>query len=140
MVRNFTSVQKTALLLLLGLSASYQAFAPGTVLGRGYVNEDLNAGMRMLESFNAWIKGRSVPPLIWTRHGPVPIVLDLPLIKLGKAFVSPDFFLSLEPVLVTAALLTVLFLWLRKLCTPGISLLLTLTGAFSTMLWPYAYV
>src|SRR5207244_460538 len=31
-------------------------------------------------------------------------------------------------------------LWLRKLCSPGMSLLLSLTAAFGTMLWPYAYL
>src|SRR5262249_29150468 len=56
------------------------------------------------------------------------------------SIVSPDFFLSLQPCLMTAALLTVLFLWLRKLCSPGVSLLVTLAGAFTTMLWPYAYI
>jgi hypothetical protein len=37
-------------------------------------------------------------------------------------------------------LCTVLFLWLRKLTTPGMSILLTLAAAFGTMLWPYAYI
>jgi hypothetical protein len=58
----------------------------------------------------------------------------------GKLFVSPDFMLSFQPALLTAALMTVLFLWLRKLCSPGMSLFLTLTAAFGTMLWPYAYI
>src|SRR5262249_1304383 len=57
-----------------------------------------------------------------------------------KLFVSPDFMVSLEPVLLTAALMTIVYLWLRKLCTPGMSFLLTLIGAFGTMLWPYAYI
>jgi hypothetical protein len=55
-------------------------------------------------------------------------------------FGSPDFVLSFQPVLLTAALLTILYLWLRKLCSPGMSLFLTLAGAFGTMLWPYAYI
>src|SRR5215510_4145816 len=128
-------VRKTACLLFLSLSACYISLAPGTTGGRGYTPEDLDAGMRMLESFNAWVKGRPVPPILWTRHGPAPILMNLPFIKIGKLFISPDFVLSLEPVLLTAALLTILFLWLSRLCTPGMSLLLTLTGAFSTMLW-----
>jgi hypothetical protein len=134
------SVRKTAWLLFGGLSACYMTLAPGTTQGRGYTNEHMLAGMRLLESFNAWIKGRPVPPLIWTNHGPVPLLMDLPFIRLGKFFISPDFVLSLQPILLTAALLTVLFLWLRRLCTPGMSLLLTFIGAFSTMLWPYAYI
>jgi hypothetical protein len=76
----------------------------------------------------------------WSRHGPVPVLFDLPFIKLGKMFVSPDFMLSFQPVLLTAGIVTVLYLWLRKLCSPKVSLLLTFTGAFGTMLWPYAYI
>jgi len=78
--------------------------------------------------------------MVWSRHGPVPVLFDLPFLKLGKLFVSPDFTLSFQPALLTAALVTILFLWLRKLCSPGMSLFLSLTAAFGTMLWPYAYI
>jgi len=94
----------------------------------------------MLAVVNAWVKGRPIPPMEWSRHGPVPVLFDLPFIKLGKMFVSPDFMLSFQPVLLTAGIVTVLYLWLRKLCSPKVSLLLTFTGAFGTMLWPYAYI
>src|SRR5438045_469068 len=134
------SVRKTAWLLFFSLSACYLALAPATTMGRGYTYEDMQAGVGLLTSFNAWVKGRPVPPIEWTRHGPVPMLLDLPFIKLGKYFVSPDFVLSLQPVLLTAGLLTTVYVWLRKLCTPGMSLSLALIGAFGTMLWPYAYI
>lgn len=133
-------VRSTAWLLLLGLFASYLALAPGTTDGRGYVPEDREAALQMLAGFNALVKGRPVPPVAWTRHGPVPLLLDLPFVRLGKLLVSPDFVLSLEPVFLTAALLTLLYIWLREFSTPGMSLLLTLIGAFGTMLWPYAYI
>src|SRR5947207_13999499 len=133
-------VRSTAWLLLLGLFASYLALAPGTTDGRGYVPEDREAALQMLAGFNALVKGRPVPPVAWTRHGPVALLLDLPFVRLGKLFVSPDFVLSLEPVFLTAALLTLLYIWSREFSTPGMSLLLTLTGAFGTMLWPYAYI
>jgi hypothetical protein len=48
--------------------------------------------------------------------------------------------LSLEPVFLTAALMVLLFLWLRKISTPWMSLILVMTAAFATMLWPYAYI
>ena len=134
------SVRKTAWLLFLSVSLCYLALAPGTTAGRGYVYEDMQSGLGVLASFNAWVKGRPVPTISWTRHGPVPLLLDLPFIKLGKFFISPDFILSLEAVLLTAALITIVYLWLCKLCTPAMSLLLTLIGAFGTMLWPYAYI
>jgi hypothetical protein len=134
------SVRKTACILFLSLSSCYLALAPCTTDGRGYVPEDRLAALGFLTSFNAWVKGRTVPPITWTRHGPVPLLFDIPFVKLGKLFVSPDFVLSLQPVLLTAGLLTILYLWLRKLSTPGMSLLLTLIAAFSTTLWPYAYI
>jgi hypothetical protein len=94
----------------------------------------------MLSVVTAWMKGHPVPAMIWSRHGPVPVLFDLPFLKLGKFLVSPDFTLSFSPVLFTAGLLTILFLWLRRLCSPGMSLFLVLTAAFGTMFWPYAYI
>src|SRR5262245_10285716 len=117
-----TPVRKTALLLFVSLSACYMALAPGTIDGRGYLTDDMNAGMSLLASFNAWVKGLPAPPILWTRHGPLPILVDLPFIKIGKLFISPDFMMSVELVLVTAALLTVVYVWLRRVCTPGMSL------------------
>jgi hypothetical protein len=100
----------------------------------------MKAGLGLLASFNEWVKGRPAPPIEWTRHGPISLLIDLPFIKLGKLFVSPDFMISIEPVVLTAALLMIVYLWLSKYCTPGMSLLLTLIGGFGTMLWPYAYI
>jgi len=136
----FTSVHKTALLLFLGVSAAYTSLSPGSIAGQGYTGEEMDSGMRILSLTTAWMKGNPVPPMIWSRHGPVPLLFDLPFLKLGKLVVSPDFMLSFQPALLTAALVTILFLWLRKLCSPGMSLFLSLTAAFGTMLWPYAYI
>jgi len=131
---------KIAGLLFISLFGIYLALSPGAVGGRGYVQEEVDSGTQMLISFNAWMKHRPVPPVTWSRHGPVPVLLDLPFIKIGKMIVTPDFIMSFQPVLLTAGLCTILFLWLRKLCSPGLSLLLTLSAAFGTMLWPYAYI
>jgi hypothetical protein len=131
---------KTAIIMFFALAACYLSLSPGSIAGQGYTGEEIDSGLRMLSIATASLKGRSVPPMIWTRHGPMPVLLDLPFLKLGKHFVSPDFMLSFEPVLLTAALVSVLFLWLRKLCTPGMSLFLSLIAAFGTMLWPYAYI
>jgi len=133
-------IRATAWILFFAIAVCYLALGPGTVEGRGYAPDDMQAGMGMLASFNAWVKGRPVPPLVWTRHGPIPLLFNLPFIKLGKLFTTPDFAGSVEPILATAALLMVVYLWLSKLCTPGMSLLITLIGAFGTMLWPYAYI
>ena len=140
MWRRFAPTRRTAVLLFLGLFGFYLSLSPGSIAGQGYVGEEMQSGERMLAVANAWLKGRPIPPMLWSRHGPVPVLFDLPFIKLGKMFVSPDFMLSFQPALLTAALLTILYLWLRKLCSPRMGLLLTLSGAFGTMLWPYAYI
>ncbi len=135
-----TSAHKTGLLLFLGLSGFYICLSPSAIAGQGYTGEEIDSGLRMLTVATAWMKGQPVPPMVWSRHGPLPVLFDLPFLKLGTHFVSPDFMLSFQPALLTAGLVTILFLWLRKLCSPGMSLFLTLTAAFGTMLWPYAYI
>jgi hypothetical protein len=134
------SVRKTAWILLVALFCLYSSISPGTVGGRGYVWEEVESGLQMLASFNAWFKGRPPQEMVWSRHGPIGVLLDLPFIKLGKMLVNPDFIMSFQSSLLTAALMMVVFLWLRKLCSPRMSFLLTLSGAFATMLWPYAYI
>ena len=139
-MRKPNSAHRTAALLFLSIFAFYLALSPLETGGRGYIEEEISSGMRMLEAFNAWVKGRPVPAMVWSRHGPVPVLFDLPFIKLGKLFASPDFMMSISPIFFTTALLVTLFLWLRRLASPGMSLLLTWIGAFGTMLWPYAYI
>src|SRR5271166_1241724 len=140
MLMRLSTVQKTALLLFLGLSGYYICLSPSAIAGQGYTGEEIESGLRMLAVANAWMKGLPVPAMEWSRHGPLPVLFDLPFLKLGKHIVSPDFMLSFQPALFTAGIVTVLFLWLRKLCSPGMSLFLALTAAFGTMLWPYAYI
>jgi len=136
----FTQAHKTATILFFGLSGCYLSLSPGSIAGQGYTGEEIESGLRMLSVATAWLKGHPAPPMIWSRHGPLPVLFDLPFLKLGKLVVSPDFILSFQPALLAAALVTILFLWLRKLCSPGMSLFLSLTAAFGTMLWPYAYI
>jgi len=133
-------VRKTAVILFLGLSASYICLSPGSIAGQGYTAEEIDSGLRIMAVATARMKAHPVPPMIWSRHGPIPVLFDLPFLKLGKMFVSPDFMLSFQPAIFTAALVTILFLWLRKLCSAGMSLFLSLTAGFGTMLWPYAYI
>ncbi len=130
----------TAAILFVALSGCHLSLSPGSIAGQGYGGEEMDAGLRLLQVVTARLKGHVVPPMAWSRHGLVPVLFDLPFLKLGKVLVSPDFMLSFSPVLFTAGLLTILFLWLRKVCTPGMSLFLTLAAAWGTMLWPYAYI
>ena len=140
MPKNLTEARKTAILLFVGLSGCYLSLSPSSIGGQGYTDEDIQSGLRVLAVAKAWLRGLPKPAMEWTRNGPMPTIFDLPFLKLGQILVSPDFILSFQPPLLTAALATILYLWLRKLCSPSMSLLLTLSGAFGTMLWPYAYI
>jgi hypothetical protein len=126
--------------LFLSLFACYLSLSPGTIQRIGYIEEEMESGLQMMAVFNDWFKGRPVPDMVWSRHGPIPLLFDLPLLKLGKLYLTPDLALSFSAPLFTAALMTLVFLWLRKICSPAVSVFLTLGGAFGTMLWPYAYI
>src|SRR5580765_4097955 len=130
----------TAILLFFALTACYLVLTPGSIRGYGYAGEEMDSGNRMLDIVGARLTGHPAPEMVWSRHGPVPLVVDLPFLEVGKFVMSQDFMLSLEPIVVTAGLMVLLYLWLRKLSTPWMSLLLAMTGAFATMLWPYAYI
>ena len=134
------SVRGIAWSLFIALFGIYLFMSPGGIGGSGYTGEEIDSGLRMMSIVTAVSKGRPIPPMLWSRHGPTPVMFDLPFLKLGKVFASPDFALSFEPVLVTAAIMALVFLWLRKICSPAAALFLTLAGAFGTMLWPYAYI
>ena len=140
MTQRFTPVRKTATLLFFALTFCYLIMTPGSMSGRGYISEEMDSGNRMLSIVSDWLTGQPAPEMAWSRHGPVPVLFDLPFLIIGKYVVSQDFILSLEPILLTAALMVLVFLWLRKFATPWMSLTLALTGAFATMLWPYAYI
>jgi hypothetical protein len=131
---------RMAVLVFLAVLACYLSFSPFDMMGMGYTGEEMRSADRILARADAWRKGVPVPPMLWSRHGPVPVLFDIPFVAAGKWIVSQDFVYSFQPVLLSAGLVTLLYLWLRKLASPGMSLLITLTGAFCTMLWPYAYI
>lgn len=128
------------LLVFAGLFAIYASLTPGAIAGMGYTGEEIQAGDSMLAISRAIVSGQPLPAIKWSRHGPLPVILDLPFLELGRWFVSEDFTLSFEPVMFTALLVTLLFVWLRKLTSAGLAFLLAMAGAFGTMLWPYAYI
>ena len=80
-----TRVHNTAVILFLGLSATYICLSPGSIAGQGYTGEETDSGLRILEVVTAWTKGHPVPPMLWSRHGPLPILFDLPFLKLEQS-------------------------------------------------------
>ena len=82
----------------------------------------------------------------WSRHGVLPVLLNLPLLAVGRiveqrAGISQDQVLSVSPVLWTGGLVALLFVWLRRITESAIwSYALSLIAGFCTLLWPYAYI
>ncbi len=133
----------TAFYLFWGIALIYLSLSPGTVGGMGYASEEVRAGSQIMSNLAALVKGQPLSSVDWPRHGPLASILDFPFLWLGarlKGHLNQDWAASLEPVFVTSLLVTVLFLWLRRLTSPGWSYLLALIAGFCTILWPYAYV
>jgi len=128
-------------LLFLGLTLTYAALSPGGIARMGYMGEEMQAGNSLLDAGKCLLTGaRPISPVVWSRHGPVPVLFDLPFLYLGQYVVSQDFMLAFLPVLSTATVITLLFAWLLDLTSPRRAFLVALGGAFGTMLWPFAYI
>jgi hypothetical protein len=110
--------------------------SPGTIEGSGYTGEEMRSARSLLSVGS---------PMVWSRHGILPAIYDLPFLLAGKLFPDSalwqDRILALRPILLTSGNIVVLFLWMRRLTLrPLWSLAVALTALFSTMLWPYAYI
>ncbi len=130
----------TALLVFVGTFLTYVALTPGSIQGMGYTGEEMQSGDTIIAALQARLSGGPDPRIKLTRNGFLPVVLNLPFQAIGRRIASEDFVLSFEPILDTALLVTILFVWLQRLTSPGLAIFLALAAAFGTMLWPYAYI
>ncbi len=146
--------RRIAVVLFAGIALVQLAFSPLDLRGMGYSDEEVAASFRLL----SWISGEpqpaSAPPLlspqgIVTRHGILEPFIKLPFAAAGRVIAplfpdSPRFaerFVAVFPILETALLAMLLFLWAEQLTgKPLWGLTLALGAAFCTMLWPYAYI
>jgi hypothetical protein len=132
-----------ALLFFAGLSFLLFAFSPGSIRRMGYTGEEMDAGNSLLHRI---LPGHVQPTkIIWTRHGVFPLLVDAPFLAAGELFEDAeswqDRFLACRPILLTAGIATILFLWIWRLTAePGWSLLVAILSVFSTILLPYAYI
>jgi hypothetical protein len=129
-----------AVFLFLGCALTYLFLSPGAIAGMGYTGEDMRATNELI----SWL-GDSHTPIDWPRNGIIPLFFDAPFIALGRAHTQKelweDRYLAIGPVLATALLLAVVFLWLQDLtANPVWSFSLTMIAGFATMIWPYAYI
>jgi hypothetical protein len=124
----------------------YVAFAPGTVEGMGYVQENLLATDRLAGNLGRWMTGQRSEPFLWTRHGGVEPMIELPFALLSRLLFGASVkwlgrVMVFLPILQTALLCLLIFLWTRRL-TGNVAWgrVLALAAGVSTMLWPYAYI
>ena len=134
-------------LLLLAVFLLYTACSPGSIRWMGYAQEDTHAAERLAESLTHWLRLQPAPaPLEVTRHGFVELIVKQPfaLAAYGLRPASTrlaDGVEALEPVLETALIVALIFVWLRRLEVSAWWAWLLATGAgFATILWPYAYM
>lgn len=136
---------RAAALFFAGVFLLYLSLTPGTVGGMGYAPQDVRACGEML----SWL-GRALtlhpgpPPAVWSRHGVVTLLPQAPFVLASRLASGPDsdlVFASAMPILETALLLTLLFVWIRRLTgSETRAFALSLIAGFATMLWPYAYI
>src|SRR5258705_4436067 len=124
----------------------YLSLSPGSIAGMGYMAEEMNATDALLSIATSPLTGKPALPVEWSRNGLVDLAFHVPFIVAAKLF-SPgsfqwkDRFLSVEPVLLTSLLLTIVCVWTAALTRRwSRGLLLSLVLAFCTLMWPYAYI
>lgn len=135
-----------AALLLSGVTLVYLAFSPWRIDDRGYNGQDIRAAEEGMRSVAGLLAGRGWnSPSTWSRHGVVGLASHVPFVAVSRLLFGTDAggvnrATSLEPLLETIALLAILLAWARRLGTPARALAVCLGAAFTTMLWPYAYI
>jgi hypothetical protein len=122
----------------LGILLLYLAFSPFAISGMGYASEDMSACREL-------IAGTPLSRIHWPRNGAAGLVVECPFLAAaaiaGDSPAWDDRLLALEPVLATAALVTLLLAWCTRLSDSRLwGLTLALIAGLCTMLWPYAYI
>jgi len=127
--------------LAAGTLLLYFALSPWRIGDRGYNGQDIRAADDALSA----LSGRTVSPRTWSRHGVLGFAPHLPFILAsrivpGSDAAREDRVVSVEPIVETVLIVLLLFLWIDRLGLPRRAIVVSLAAAFSTMLWPYAYI
>jgi hypothetical protein len=130
-----------ATLFFVGVTLLYLSFSPLSEEGMGYIGEEM-ASCRQIGGLLLGHRGS----IAWPRNGAVGLLFQCPFMAAGLAFRGPsaaseDVGLSWQPVLATALLVTILFVWGSRLAASRAwGFVLALAAGFATLLWPYAYI
>jgi hypothetical protein len=124
----------------------YFSISPLTTRDMGYIPGDLRAADELIQNIRAWAKFHPATTRIdMPRNGIIETVFEIPFVLVGRAFgdpdVWPDRLVSIEFVLATALLVTIVFVWSLKITSSlDWSYMLSIAAGLTTMLWPYAYI
>jgi hypothetical protein len=141
------SDRRITLLFLAGIALVYSAFSPAGIAGMGYTHEEMRAANLILSHISHSLGFTPEDqPILWSRNGVAPLVLDLPFTLIARWLAPGDFawqdrLTAFSPIFSSACLVTICLLWLRRLTSNALwSYVLALSIAFTTMIWPYAYI
>ena len=124
----------------------YLSLSPFSISGMGYELENMTVCSELFENLKHFIgRAPAYVPLVMPRHGIFEAILQLPFYSvahlLGGGDLTVDRVLSLEPVIETSLICTILFIWVGEL-TGSLrwAYVLAIAAGLTTMLWPYAYI
>ena len=139
-----TQDQRLSWTIFLGLGLLYLSLSPLSVVIMGYMPEFVTSAHQTLGNIGHFFGlYSSYTSIDLPRHGMVEVIFELPFVAIGQIFGGGwvDHLVSLEPIAMTAGICAIVFVWTRQL-TESLkwAYLLTIAAAFTTMLWPYAYI
>ncbi len=132
------------IILFLGFVLLYGSLSPLYFRPMGYMEEEFIAAKQVLSGI-AGAFTRPAPVIDWPRHGALPVFTHLPFVAAGRILFGPsldwqDKVFALEPVVLSAGLLAILFLWARRLgVSRRFAAIAAIATGFCTIYWPYAY-
>ena len=130
--------------LFLGLFLLFASISPLYFRSMGYMEEEFIAAKQVISKAAGIFTGRETA-IEWPRHGAMPVITHVPFVAAGRMLFGPslewqDRVFAMEPLVLSAGLLTLLFAWARRLgASRTFAGVLTLAAGFATVIWPYAY-
>ncbi len=138
------SERSRLLAVFFGFLFLYASLSPLYFRPMGYMEEEFVAARQVLSSIAGFFTGADFE-IDWPRHGALPVLTHLPFVAAGRIVFGPsldwqDKVFALEPMALTAGLLTLVFVWARRLgASQRFALGASIATAFCTIFWPYAY-
>jgi hypothetical protein len=130
-----------------GFVLFYLSFSPLSVEGMGYMFALRASTGRLVSNLASWITLHpALEAFPRSAHGILESILEVPFVAASRVLFGPseawaDRAMALEPVLAVSVIVSLTFVWVHRI-TGSLKWAAMLTGiaAFTTMLWPYAYI